>query len=180
MTPIERKALSRRTILRGLGTAVALPFLDSMVPAFASTTKAPVRMAFVYVPNGMDIRNWNLDYEGKLDKLSPILKPMEPFKDDITILGNLTHNGGRALLDGAGDHGRCCGSYLTGVQPKKTVIDIKCGVSFDQIVANKIGSQTRFPSLELGMEDSRQAGDCDSGYSCAYMPSNAAPLPTKT
>ncbi len=86
----------------------------------------------------------------------------------MLVLGNLTHNGGRALLDGAGDHGRCCASYLTGVQPKKTLVDIKSGVSFDQIVANQIGSQTAFPSLELGMEDARQAGDCDSGYSCAY------------
>ena len=84
------------------------------------------------------------------------------------MLGNLTHNNGRALLDGAGDHGRCCGSYLTGVQPRKTLVDIKAGISCDQIVANQIGSKTRFPSLELGMEDARQAGDCDSGYSCAY------------
>ena len=168
MNPIERKSLSRRMLLRGMGTAVALPFLDSMVPAMAKSAAPPVRMAFVYVPNGMDVRNWNLDYEGKLDQLSPIMKPMVAHKDEMTVLGNLTHNGGRALLDGAGDHGRCCGSYLTGVQPKKTVVDIRAGVSFDQIVANKIGNQTRFPSLELGMEDSRQAGDCDSGYSCAY------------
>ena len=98
------------------------------------------------------------------------------------LFGNLTHNTGRALLDGAGDHGRCCGSYLTGVQPRKTVIDIKAGISFDQIVANQIGKQTRFPSLELGMEDARQAGDCDSGYSCAYTnnlawKSDTQPLP---
>src|SRR6185295_18675736 len=87
---------------------------------------------------------------------------------DITLLGNLTHNTGRALLDGAGDHGRCSGSYLTGVQVKKTVVDIKASVSCDQLVANAIGKQTRFPSLEVGLEDARQAGDCDSGYSCAY------------
>src|SRR5216683_1563690 len=168
---ITRKALDRRTFLRGVGTAVALPFLDSMVPALAlanTAKKPPVRMAFVYVPNGMDMRNWNLDYEGKLGALPRILKPLEPYKDDIIHFGNLTHNGGRALLDGAGDHGRCCASYLTGVQPRKTLVDIKSGISFDQIVANQIGNQTRFPSLELGMEDARQAGDCDSGYSCAY------------
>ncbi len=164
------KALPRRTFLRGLGTAIALPVLDAMAPAFASQLpgKAPVRMGFVYVPNGMDIRNWTLDYEGKLQGLSRIMAPLEPFKDDMIVFGNLTHNNGRALLDGAGDHGRCCGSYLTGVQPKKTAVDIHCGISCDQIVANQIGSQTRFPSLELGMEDGRQAGDCDSGYSCAY------------
>ncbi|MEO8130773.1 MAG: DUF1552 domain-containing protein, partial [Bryobacteraceae bacterium] len=94
--------------------------------------------------------------------------PLEPFKDDILVLGNLTHNNGRALLDGAGDHGRCCGAYLTGMQPRKTMVDIKAGISCDQIVANHIGNKTRFPSLELGLEDARQAGDCDSGYSCAY------------
>ena len=165
---VTRKALPRRAFLRGMGTAVALPFLDAMTPAFASTTKAPVRMAFVYVPNGIDMRHWNPDYEGKLRELPRILKPLEPYKDDILLLGNLTHNGGRALLDGPGDHGRCCGSYLTGVQPRKSAVDIKAGISCDQIVANHIGRQTRFPSLEVGMEDARQAGDCDSGYSCAY------------
>jgi len=167
---LTRKALPRRTFLRGMGTAVALPFLDAMVPALAraDAAKAPVRMCFAYVPNGIDMRNWNPDYEGKLGELPMILKPLEPVKDDILLLGNLTHNTGRALLDGAGDHGRCCGSYLTGVQVKKTVVDIKASVSCDQLVANQIGKQTRFPSLEVGLEDSRQAGDCDSGYSCAY------------
>ncbi len=165
---VTRKALSRRTLLRGVGTAVALPFLDSMTPAFAQAPKAPMRMAFVYVPNGMDMRNWELGYEGPLAELSPILKPLEPLKKDMLMLGNLTHNTGRALLDGAGDHGRCSGSYLTGVQVKKTVTDIQASVSCDQLVANHIGTKTRFPSLEIGLEDSRQAGDCDSGYSCAY------------
>lgn len=165
---ITGKFLARRTFLRGIGTSIALPFLDAMTPAMAATTKAPVRMGFVYVPNGMDVRNWNLDYEGKLGELSRIMKPLEPLKNDILVLGNLTHNNGRALLDGPGDHGRCCGSYLTGMQPRKTMVDIKAGISCDQIVANQIGNKTRFPSLELGLEDARQAGDCDSGYSCAY------------
>lgn len=168
---ITRKALPRRMFLRGLGTAVALPFLDAMTPALASSRipgGAPVRMAFVYVPNGIDMRHWNPDYEGKLTELPRILKPLEKFKDDILLLGNLTHNNGRALLDGAGDHGRCCGAYLTGVQPRKSYVDIKAGISCDQIVADAIGHKTRFASLEVGMEDARQAGDCDSGYSCAY------------
>jgi hypothetical protein len=167
-----------------MGTAVALPFLDAMVPAFAAPAagKPPLRMAFVYVPNGIDMRHWNPDYEGKLGELPRILKPMEPFRDDITLLGNLTHNTGRALLDGAGDHGRCCGSYLTGIQVKKSTTDIHAGVSMDQIVANHVGPQTRFPSLELGLEDARQSGDCDSGYSCAYTnnlawKSETQPLP---
>lgn len=182
---ITRKALNRRTFLRGTGAAVALPFLDSMVPAFANaatTPDKPVRMAFLYVPNGIDMRNWNPDYEGKLDRLPRILKPLEPYKEHFNLLGNLTHNAGRALLDGAGDHGRCCAAYLTGVQPRKTMVDIKAGISFDQIVANQIGDKTRFKSLEIAMEDARQAGDCDSGYSCAYTNnlswrSESQPLP---
>ena len=102
-------------------------------------------MAFVYVPNGMDMRNFTLDYEGPLSTLSPTLQPLAPYKNDVTILGNLTHNTGRALLDGPGDHGRCCGSYLTGVQVKKTLTDIKASVSFDQLVANEIGHLTPLP-----------------------------------
>ena len=168
---VTGKALARRTFLRGAGAAVALPFLDSMIPAFATaatTTKPPVRMAFVYVPNGVDLRNWSLGYEGNLDKMSRILQPLEPYRQDINVLGNLTHNAGRALLDGPGDHGRCSASYLTGVQPRKTMADIKAGVSFDQIVGKHVGAGTSFNTLELGLEDARQAGDCDSGYSCAY------------
>jgi hypothetical protein len=167
-----------------MGTAVALPFLEAMVPAMAAIrgAKPPVRMAFVYVPNGIIMNGWNPDYEGKLGELPRILKPLEPFKDDLLLLGNLTHNAGRALLDGAGDHGRCSASYLTGVHPRKTLVDIKAGVSFDQLVAKQVGAHTRFPSLELGMEDARQAGDCDSGYSCAYTnnlawESETQPLP---
>ena len=164
-----RKALSRRTFLKGAGTAVALPFLDAMIPALtAQSASRPVRMAFVYVPNGIIMGNWNPSYEGELQDLPQTLKPLEPFKKDITLLGNLTHNSGRALLDGPGDHGRCAGSYLTGIQVKKSLVDIKASVSCDQLVANEIGRQTRFPSLEIGIEDARQAGDCDSGYSCAY------------
>src|SRR5580700_4902076 len=165
------KALPRRTFLRGLGTAaIGLPFLDAMAPALRASTvpKPPVRMAFFYVPNGEIMDSWNPSYEGKFQELPRTLKALEPFKEDMLQLGNLTHNTGRALLDGAGDHGRCCGSYLTGIQVKKSLVEIKNGTSFDQIVANHIGKQTRFPSLELGLEDARQAGDCDSGYSCAY------------
>src|SRR3984893_19511836 len=124
---MTRKSLSRRTFLRGAGTTVALPFLDAMIPAFAGASaggKKPVRMAFVYVPNGIMMDGWNPDYEGKLGALPRILKPLEPLKDDILLLGNLTHNTSRALLDGAGDHGRCSGSYLTGIQVKKTLVDI--------------------------------------------------------
>jgi Protein of unknown function (DUF1552) len=169
---IEGSALPRRTFLRGLGSvAIGLPLLDAMAPALAASTipgRAPVRMAFFYVPNGMIMDAWNPGYEGKLQELPRSLKALEPFKEDILQIGNLTHNTGRALLDGPGDHGRCCGSYLTGIQVKKSLVEIKNGVSFDQLVAREIGGQTRFPSLELGMDDARQAGECDTGYSCAY------------
>ncbi len=107
--------------------------------------KAPVRMAFFYVPNGMIMDAWNPTYEGKFQELPRSLKSLEPFKDDIIQLGNLTHNTGRALLDGAGDHGRCSGSYLTGMQVKKSLVEIKSGVSFDQIVANQIGKSDALP-----------------------------------
>ena len=167
---ITGKALQRRTFLRGIGTAVALPLLDAMIPALArgAARPSPVRMAFLYVPCGIIMDHWNPAYTGKLGEMPRILKPLEPFKDDILMLGNLTHNGGRALLDGGGDHARATGGYLTGCQPRKTTTEIKTGISCDQVIARKIGGQTRFPSLELGMEAPQQAGNCDSGYSCAY------------
>jgi hypothetical protein len=153
-----------------MGTAIGLPFLDAMVPAFAfgEARQAPVRMAFVYVPNGIVMQHWNPDYAGRLGELPRLLKPLEPFKNDMLLLSNLTHNNGRALLDGGGDHARASGGYLSGTQPRKTTVDIRTGISCDQVVAQQIGNQTRFPSLELGMEDAQQAGNCDSGYSCAY------------
>jgi hypothetical protein len=164
-----RRSLPRRTFLRGAGAAVALPFLDAMSPAFAASAKSPVRLAFLYVPNGIDMKNWNVARDGALNgELPRILKPLDAFRGDMLQLGNLTHNGGRQLLDGPGDHARCSGSYLTGIQVRKSTVDIKASVSCDQLIANHIGSQTRFASLELGMDDARQAGDCDSGYSCAY------------
>jgi hypothetical protein len=169
---ITRKALARRSFLRGMGVAIGLPFMDAMVPALAMGTakKPPVRLVFMYLPNGIDMPNWNPDYTGKLRELPRILKPLEPFRDDITMLGNLTHNYARGLLDGGGDHGRCSANYLTGAHVKKSSTDIRVDgpLSMDQLIANHIGNQTRLPSLEIGMEDPRQSGSCDSGYSCAY------------
>jgi hypothetical protein len=175
---ITNKALARRTFLRGAGTLVGLPMLDAMMPAisFGKTVETPVRMAFVYVPIGAVMDAWNPSYTGELGEMTRILKPMEPFKKDMLLLSNLTHNGGRALLDGGGDHARATGGYLSGVQPRKNASDasftnaaaIKAGITADQVIANQIGSKTRFASLEVGMEDSQQAGNCDSGYSCAY------------
>jgi hypothetical protein len=184
---ITRKALPRRHFLQGLGVAVGLPFLDAMVPALAFASKVkkpPVRMAFMYLPNGIDMPNWNPDYTGKLGELPRILKPLEPFKNDMMMLGNLTQNYARALQDGGGDHGRCSANYLTGAHVKKSTSEIHVDgpMSMDQLVASHVGKQTKFPSLEIGMEDPRQSGSCDSGYSCAYTnnlawKSSTQPLP---
>jgi hypothetical protein len=168
---IRRKALPRRAILKGMGVALGLPFLDAMVPAFAATAKAeaPVRLAWFYVPNGIDMRHWTPAEEGTLGQMQGILAPLEPLKQDLLVLSNLTANWGRPLLVGAGDHGRALAAYMTGVQVYRTAgADLKLGVSADQIAAKAIGHLTRLPSLEIGLEETRQAGNCDNGYSCAY------------
>ena len=163
------KSLPRRMFLRGVGAAVALPFLDAMTPALAATAKAPVRLAFLYVPNGIDMANWTVAEDGPLPAQLPrVMAPLAAFRDDMLQLGNLTHNSARALLDGPGDHARCSGSYLTGIQVRKSTVDVQSSVSCDQLIAQRVGNATRFGSLELGIDDVRQAGDCDSGYSCAY------------
>ena len=173
--------ISRRTVLRGLGTVVALPALEAMatpimpVPTSAaagpvsSLTGAPKRMAFLYVPNGMHMQEWTPEKVGRDFELKDILKPVEKFKSKMNLLSGLTLNGARALGDGGGDHARSVAAYLTGAHPKKTGgKDIKNGVSIDQVFAEELGYATRFASLELGIEASSQSGRCDSGYSCAY------------
>lgn len=169
---VTQKAMSRRSVLKGMGVAISLPFLDAMVPAFAkgAAGNAPVRLAWFYVPNGIDMRNWTPAAEGVLDALPSVLTPLAPMKNELLVLSNLTTNWGRPLQDGPGDHGRALGSYMTGVQVFKTAgADIKLGISADQIAANANGYLTRLPSLEVGLEEARQAGNCDSGYSCAYV-----------
>ncbi len=168
------KHLQRRTFLRGLGTAVALPFLDAMVPAAANANRltkglAPRRMAFAYVPNGVIMEAYRPTTPGTDFEITRILEPIAAYKKDMLIFSGLTHNNGRALGDGPGDHARAAASYLTGVHPKKTAgADIKNGISVDQVAAMGVGDQTRFASIELGTEPGRLAGNCDSGYSCAY------------
>jgi hypothetical protein len=169
---VTRKKLSRRTILRGMGAAISLPFLDAMTPAFAASSLPggkPVRAAWFYVPNGIDMRNWTPAEEGPLGELPSILGPLAPVKNDILILSNLTANWGRPLLVGAGDHGRALAAYMTGMMVYRTAgADLKLGVSADQVMAGAVGHLTRLPSLEIGLEETRQAGNCDNGYSCAY------------
>jgi hypothetical protein len=163
------KHLSRRTFLKGMGTSVALPFLDAMSPAFAAGAARPARTVFVYAPTGMEMQYWAPNAVGKDFDFPRILKPLEPVKDDVLLISGLVQNPGRAGGDGAGDHARAVASYLTATRPKKTEgLDIRCGKSIDQVLADSIGAGTRFPSLQLTCEDSRQLGACDS-YSCVYQ-----------
>ena len=170
MMIITRKHLPRRTFLKGIGTAIALPMLDAMIPARAATPQAPVRLAFVYVPNGVvNIDWWKPKGSGRDFEFPRILKPLESLREDLFVLSGLDDHNGNALGDGPGDHGRAGASFLSGVHCKKTSgADIQGGTSADQIGAQAIGSRTRFASLELSCEDSRTVGNCDSGYSCAY------------
>jgi len=187
---VTRRHLPRRTFLRGMGAVIALPALDAMTPAFASAAtraaSAPRRLAFMYVPNGVTMADWTPRTEGSAFELTRILKPLEPFRADTLILSGLSHRNGAALGDGPGDHARAGASYLTGVHPRKTAgADIQNGISVDQIAAQHLAGQARFPSLELGCDDSRTVGNCDSGYSCAYTNSlawrgPATPMPPET
>lgn len=168
---MSKFSIPRRTFLRGVGTAMALPMLEAMTPVAraAAAGEKPVRMAFIFVPNGVIVPEWKPEGSGTDWKLSPTLQPLANVKQDITVFTGLTQHHGRANGDGAGDHARNAGSFLTGAQPRKTAgADIKLGVSIDQAAAAQIGRHTRLPSIELGIERGRNSGNCDSGYSCAY------------
>lgn len=179
-----RIQLDRRTFLKGIGVSIALPWLEAMRPALlpaADTvaSAAPVRMAFVFFPNGAIPETWNSTGEGADYKLSPTLEPLTNFQSQINVLSGLAQDNGREKGDGAGDHARCAASYLTGAHPVKTSgKDIRNGVSVDQVAAEQIGKLTSLPSLELGIEGGRNAGSCDSGYSCAYSSNISWKTPT--
>ena len=179
---VTKKSLARRSFLRGLGATVTLPLLDAMVPAFAgaSTTaaKPAVRTAFVYVPNGIILDRWTPAVEGPGFEFAPTMKALEPFRDRLLVLSGLAQVNGRALGDGAGDHARAGATWLTGAHPKKSEFDIHAGISADQIAARELGKATQLASLELGLESPTLAGDCDSGYSCAYTNTIAWRSPT--
>jgi hypothetical protein len=185
---ITGKHLHRRTFLRGLGAAVALPMLDAMRPAFAATAthQSPVRLAFTYSPNGVTMKEWKPAATGADFAFTRILKPLEAYRQDLLVLSGLDHHNAESLGDGGGDHARAGACFLTGVHPKKTAgADIQSGISVDQIAAKSLGSATRISSLELGCEDSRTVGGCDSGYSCAYTNSISwrgpqTPMPPET
>lgn len=168
-----RNPLSRRTVLRGVGTGLALPMLEVMQPKVAfgagPVQTAPVRMACLFFANGANMEKWRPIGEGKDYQLSPTLEPLAELKDDFMVMEGLTQHHARANGDGAGDHARNASAYLTGAQPRKTSgADITVGQSIDQAIAEKIGHQTSLSSIELGIDRGRNAGNCDSGYSCAY------------
>ena len=165
--------ITRRSALRGLGTAMALPLLDAMVPAnvlaAAANTELPKRMAYLFVPNGVNLAHWTPEQTGFGYDLPSILSPLQNVRNEVSVLTGLTHDKGRGNGDGAGDHARSASVFLTGAQPRKTSGgNIRSGMSVDQAAAQQIGHRTRFASIELGCEGGRNSGNCDSGYSCAY------------
>jgi hypothetical protein len=171
---VTKRALSRRTMLKGMGTTLALPFLEAMVPAFQalgqSPARPPLRFGAVYFPNGTPMASpqnyWMPAAEGELE-VTPILKPLEPFKDRMTVVGNLSRAGGKTVTD----HAVSSAGWLSGAVAKQTEAeDIHLGVTIDQVLAREIGQDTPFPSLEVATEDfSGYVGGCVPGYSCTYM-----------
>jgi hypothetical protein len=178
---VTKKKLPRRAVLRGLGSAIALPFLDAMVPAFAQVAvRAPLRFGAVYLPNGCPIDYWFPSAGGGELEITPILKPLEPFRSQMTVIGNLSRAGGTTVTD----HAVSSAGWLSGAVAKQTEAeDIRVGITIDQVLAAHVGQDTPFPSLELATEDfSGYVGGCVPGYSCAYMntiswASETAPLP---
>ena len=183
---IAKKHLPRRTFLQGVGATIALPYLDAMTPAFAAAEKPVTRAAFVYSANGIIMNDWTPAETGSNFSFSKTLKPIKTFRDQTVVVSGLAHRNGEALGDGPGDHARAGASWLTGAHPKKTQgADIRNGQSIDQLLAQQIGQTTPLPSLEIGLQDVRMVGGCDSGYSCAYSntiswSSPTTPLPYET
>jgi hypothetical protein len=177
----ERKSnLSRRHFLRGLGTCIALPAFESLMPACAlaaeggtrlatTATGAPLRTAFVYFPNGAIPAAWWPTGEGTSFEFGPTLKPLEQSKQLLQVIHGLDDLAAEGLKDGGGDHARANSTFLTGVRLNKSATQVHAGVSIDQVIAARIGNLTRFPSLELTCDSARKAGACDNGYSCAYQ-----------
>jgi len=161
------KSLSRRAILRGAGTAIALPFLDAMMPAFAGPLKPVRRLGVVYVPNGIIMDQWTPAAVGTDFAFTRILKPLEPYRRNILLVSGLANDA--ASKAQGGGHAKASGSFLSSCPPKYTAgADVHAGTTFDQVAAKKWASETRVPSLQIGCEDSRMVGNCDTGSSCAY------------
>lgn len=184
------RPLSRRTLLRGFGTGIAIPLLEAMAPLPAAARGAvppvrgrPPRLAFIYVPNGIHMPAWTPADEGPFSTLPETLQPLASLRDDFSILTGLGQPKANANGDGPGDHARAMATFLTGAQARKTDgADIRAGISVDQIAAASLGKKTRFASLELGADLGKASGSCDSGYSCVYSStiswrSDSQPLP---
>src|SRR3954466_9004596 len=173
--------LSRRHVLRGLGTAMALPFLDAMAGggtvaraanavAGGAGTATPIRTAWVFIPHGVNMPYWTPSAAGGGVWLPPTLQPLKNVKEYLSVFSGLTLDNARGKGDGPGDHARSAAAFLTGAHPTKTAgSNIKLGVSIDQVLAKQLGAATRFSSLELGLDRGDQAGNCDSGYACSYV-----------
>jgi Protein of unknown function (DUF1552) len=167
MTFLTGKHIDRRTLLRGIGAAIALPALDAMRPARAAAAKQALRLAVVYVPNGIIMNQWKPEGTGRDFAFTRILKPLEPFRADITVLSGLANRAAEKARGGG--HAKATGSFLSGAEPKYTAgPDVRAGVTFDQLAAQRWARETRVPSLQIGCEDSRMVGNCDTGSSCAY------------
>jgi hypothetical protein len=169
---IDKKSISRRTVLRGIGTAVALPLLDAMVPALTAAQKTPAkavrRFGVVYHPNGVIYDKWLPKGDGTNFEFSPVLMPLEPFRDKLVVVTGLYSDQAEALGDGGGDHSRASGTYLTGVHVKRSDTVVEAGISMDQIAAKAFERETQLSSLQLTVDDASLVGACDVGYSCAY------------
>jgi len=169
---VTRKAISRRTILRGIGATVALPVLDAMIPALTAAQNTPLktvrRLGVVYHPNGVIYDKWLPAGVGANFELSPTLAGLQPFKDQLIVVTGLFMDFAEALGDGGGDHSRACGGYLSGVHVKKSDAVVEGGVSMDQSAARAFERDTQLSSLQLQMDDNSLVGSCDVGYSCAY------------
>ena len=167
---IFKRAIPRRTFLRGMGGAVALPLLDAMVPAATAAVKSPVRLGIVYVPFGMyPMDKWTPKAEGALE-LTPVLEPLAKFRDKSLMLTGLAHmEGAPTAADPSGPHTHAFASYLTGVRPKATAgKDFEAGVSVDQFAAAQLGKDTQLASLEVSLSLSDSVGSCEGGFACAY------------
>lgn len=180
---LKSTTMQRRTVLRGVGTLMSLPLLDAMLPEngveAAPAGVAPIRLGYVFFPNGAIMPDWTPGTEGSDYELSKTLKPLEPVKSDINVISGLAQEQGYAHGDGPGDHARSAATFLTGVHPVKTAgANIRVGRSVDQVAVDAIGKTTRLPSLEIGLERGRTAGNCDSGYSCAYSSTISWKTPT--
>lgn len=166
---LRRRYLSRRTFLRGTGVTIALPWLDAMHPGLSAPTDGPIRSVFIYSPNGMKMDDWIPKKTGHDFELPYLLEPLAKRRADLTVFSHIGIDAGQPHGDGAGDHARAVATYLTCMHPRKTGGEnIRVGVSIDQVIAQQLGKETTFPSLELGMDGGRRGGICDSGYSCAY------------